>query len=347
MSTTQPAPRLPPAPAEVHDGAALRLGAYEGSFGRVELAPFLSGAGGLVRRVTQRKRWVWTSIMTGEVIVSFAIVDAGYASNAFLLVVDRASGRAIADRSWLGTTRSVSVNELPGAGARAWFRGRGVAIFVERQIGAANFDVSIDAGDLALRAGLDASGATPPIAIVMPMGSGRFDCTQKTVLLPSAGTLKLGAANYSLDGGRGGFDYTHGLLPRNTSWRWAFAMGTAADGTEVALNLSHGMSSDAVGDGVRENAIWIGGALVPVGEARFEFDKKNPIGPWRVVTADGALDLRFESLAAHREERNLVVLKSHFVQIAGHYTGTLRGPDGRTIAVERLPGFAEDQDVLW
>lgn len=337
------ASRLPPAPADVLDGTSLRLGAFEGSFQRVDLAPLLAGIGGGLRALTQRKRWTWGSVSTAEVIVSFAIVDAGYASNAFLLVVDRASGRALADRSWLGTTRSVSVNEHPGAGARAWFRARGVAMLVERDPGGARFEVRVDAGDLSLRATLDATGATPPLAIAMPMGPGRFDCTQKTALLPSAGALKLGAASFSLDGGRGGFDYTHGLLPRNTSWRWSFAMGAAADGTEVAWNLSHGMSTG----GVSENAAWIGGALVPLDEAYFEFDKKNPVGPWHMTTADGALDLRFESLAAHREERNLVLLKSHFVQIAGHYTGTLRAPGGRTLVVERVPGFAEDQDVLW
>ena len=140
--TNAAATRLPPAPAEVHDGSALRPGTYEGSFGRVDLAPLLPGLGGRLRRITQRKRWQWTSIATEEVIVSFAIVDAGYASNAFVLVVDRSSGRSLADRSWLGTPRSVSVNEHPGAGARSWFRARGGSILVERPPGSTSFAVS-------------------------------------------------------------------------------------------------------------------------------------------------------------------------------------------------------------
>lgn len=353
MTTETTGTRLPAAPAAVHDGSALRFGAYEGSFQAVDLAPLTPGLGGRLRRLTQRKRWQWATIATGEVIVSFAIVDAGYASNAFVLVVDRASGRALADRSWIGTPRSVFVNEHPGSGARSWFRARGGSLLVERQPGSSRFEVSIDvigdaagdaAGGLTLRATLDAGAATPPpVAIVMPMGEGRYDCTQKTVLLPATGSLALGGRTIALDGGFGGLDYTHGLLPRNTAWRWGFGLGRAADGTEVAWNLSGGMSTG----GVSENAIWVGGALIPVGEARFEFDRRSPVGPWRMVTADGALDLRFESLGAHREERNLLVLRSHFVQCAGHFTGTLRTPDDRVVEVLSVPGFAEDQDVLW
>ena len=62
--------------------------------------------------------------------------------------------------------------------------------------------------------------------------------------------------------------------------------------------------------------------------------------------ADGAVKLRFVPIGAHREERDLKVVKSHFVQPVGLFRGTLE-IEGRTHVIEDVPGVTEDQDILW
>ena len=52
---------------------------------------------------------------------------------------------------------------------------------------------------------------------------------------------RVAAATYSLDGGFGGYDYTKGLLPRNTAWRWAYGTGRLADGTVLGFNIVDGL----------------------------------------------------------------------------------------------------------
>ena len=52
---------------------------------------------------------------------------------------------------------------------------------------------------------------------------------------------------FSLDGGLGGYDYTKGMLPRLTAWRWAYGTGRLDDGTVLGFNIPRG--SPAWGSG--------------------------------------------------------------------------------------------------
>ena len=119
----------------------------------------------------------------------------------------------------------------------------------------------------------------------MPVKNGDLDFTQKTTLMPSAGTVRVGTRTWSLATGFGGIDFTHGLFARLTAWRWGFALGRADDGTPIAFNLADGIN----GPGASENAVSIDRTLTPVATARFIFDAKHLDAPWQVQTDDGAL----------------------------------------------------------
>ena len=49
---------------------------------------------------------------------------------------------------------------------------------------------------------------------------------------------------------------------------------------------------------------------------------------------------------AHRDVRDLLVLRSRFIQPLGFFAGRLR-IRGEEIALSELPGVTEDQDMLW
>ena len=65
-----------------------------------------------------------------------------------------------------------------------------------------------------------------------------------------------------------------------------------------------------------------------------------------IIGADGALDLSFKPLAAHREQRDLKLVKSRFEQPIGLWSGTITLGDQQH-RFENAAGVAEDQDVLW
>lgn len=340
----QPHHELQPAPREVVDTAGnARLGTYSGSFHRVDWSTRLPGIKGLVRKLVRRKRWLWGGIATDEVFTGFAIVDVGYASNAFAFAVDLRRGGLIADHSFLGLPGAgAKVGDRPDAGARCEFNGRGARFRAMRPEGTTSWLVEIDTKNLKLEAVLDTTQAPPPVAVVMRLNEGDTTATQKANLLPASGTLRAGGRRFELAPGFGGFDYTNGILGRRTAWRWAFGMGKAANGTPVGFNLTDGLSMEPGA----ENVVWVGNELVKVDTARFTFDAKHPEGSWQVRTDDGCLNLRFAGQGMHAERRNLGLVQSRFFQTAGTFTGTVRTAAGE-LNVEGLPGVTEDQFVVW
>ncbi len=337
---------LPPAPPDVLDAAGSpRYGAYQGSFDRVDLSKRASfGLLGKARQIARLKTWHYAIVATPEVLAAFAIVDAGYASNAFAYVVDLVGSKKLADLSFLGLPQvSADVRDRPGEGARATFLAPGAALRISRAQGTQAYQLEISTRHVQLEAMLDTAAAPPSLAAIVSTVGGDVDCTQKSNVLPATGMLRVDDRTWSLAHGFGGLDFTRGLLPRKTAWRWAFGLGRTEEGTPVGLNVTDGLSDMAK----NENALWIGGELVPVGPPRFTFDAKNPEGPWQVRTSDGAVDLHFAPGGLHREERNLFLVKSHFVQVAGSFTGTVKDASGRAHAVEGLPGVTEDQRVTW
>ena len=154
-----------------------------------------------------------------------------------------------------------------------------------------------------------------------------------------------GSRTFSLDGGFGGYDYTKGLLPRNTAWRWAYGTGRLADGTVLGFNLVRGVLG--VGERSRENAVWIDGRPSALdARTRFEFDRTDVMLPWRVTTQDGTVRLRFDPVAAHNEYLDVKAVRSLFIQPVGHFSGEI-DVDGRTYVLDRVPGVVEDSDILW
>ncbi len=169
--------------------------------------------------------------------------------------------------------------------------------------------------------------------------------TQKSVGLLASGRLEVGRRRYALDGGVVGLDSTHGFLARHTRWRWAMGCGRLEDGTPLGFNLVAASTRSLRGPRARTCSS-SGDQLEPVGPATFRFNAADPLDPWQVSTEDGAVQVNFRPLHAHRDVRDLFALRSRFIQPLGFFAGTLRFR-GRQIELTELPGVTEDQDMLW
>ncbi len=347
--------KLPPAPPSVEDaGGAPRFGTYQGGLDVVDLSRLRgSYQPNRVDRLRMHKKWLYGFIATREVAALFAVVDLGYSSNAFALALDFATGRVMTDVGVLGLPAPlVKVNDHPGAGLDVDFRRPDGRWRAWRTFGDERFHGHVRLGlplpfvkpKLDLTWDLLAAGGPPPLTVIAPVDGGVVNVTQKWAGLLSFGALEADGRRYSLDGGVGGLDYTHGYLARKTSWRWAFVCGRLDDGTPIGINLVEGFNESR--DDVNENALWLGNELIPLGRARFTWNPNDMLAPWAVTTTDGVLDLRFKPLAVHQELRDLVLVKSSFKQPVGLWEGEVKVGD-RTYVLKDAPGVSEDQSVLW
>lgn len=328
-------PALPPAPAAFLDRqtGAPAFGAYAGPLPAVDL-----GGRGVFARVARRKRWVYVAVSASGVWIAFAVVRTGYAATAFAFAYDLRARRMLLDGGTMGPALAARVADDPHRpGSLARFRlGRRVVAIDTSAAGAWSLHVRL--GELELDAELDPAGAAPALSVIADLGAGLVDATEKRALFNVRGRARCAGREISLDGGVGGYDYTHGLLPRHTRWRWAFGMGAAEDGAPLGFNLAEGFVGGA------ECAAFHDGRVVPLGEPRFELDAAAPEMPWRLCGPD--VDLRFEPGAVHAQHTRLVVVRSRFVQPVGTFHGSVR-VDGKELRLAGLPGVVEDQDVLW
>jgi len=293
---------LDPAPASFADHDGPRLGSYAGALPAVTLAPSL-------RRT---KKWLWLGASARDVWISLAIVRTGYAATVFAFAARRA--KMIAEHVALGPPWSAHVSDDPH-GADVVARGSGAEVL---RRGSA-WTVRARFPRLALDAGVDL--AAPALSVITSLAPGRVSATEKRAPLRLRGEATVDGRALVLDGGRAGFDYTHGHLPRHTRWRWAFGLGP-----ELAFNLTSGFVGGA-------ECARFGNDVTRLAEPTFDLET------WTVRGA--GIDLRFEPIARHVQRTNLLLVRSRFLQCAGRFTGEVSG-----VAVD-VPGVLEDQDVLW
>jgi len=334
---------LPHAPQEAIDPAGEpRFGAYVGSLDRVDLS---RAAPGRARALLQRKRWIYVFVANEEAMLGAAVVEAGWFAAGFAWVLDRELGSLAVDLSAAGLPGlNARVNDRPGVGARGRFSGLGLTIEIERKedrwelglVGRNGFRAEVL---------LETRGAPAPFSLVTPVAGRGLRATQKAAAMAATGTIALGSRTLLLDGGTGGVDSTHGFLARDTGWRWAFGTGRLPGGAPLGFNLAEGFGGVPEGD-AGENALFRSYETARLPPVAFTFDRAQLQAPWRVASADGAVDLSFTPAALHREVKNLLVLKTRFAQLPGTFSGRLPGP-GKPVIVDALPGVVEDHWALW
>jgi hypothetical protein len=318
---------------------------------------------GWARRL-RRKRWHYALYTTPEVVAVMAVAEMGYAANAFFTAVDLREKQPLVDATLLGPPAPLStVSDAMGRGLTAAFRVPGARFRFDRPADSDRYRHSVEisalrrprSGRVKFEGEALVAGAPPPLVLVAPVPGGGtrgvlsrdgVNVTQKSVGLLASGRMEIGRRCYALDGGVVGLDSTHGFLARHTRWNWAMGCGRLEDGTPLGFNLVAGFNEVPEG-AAGENVLFLGDQLEPVGPATFRFNPADPLGsPWQISTEDGAVQVTFRPLHAHRDVRDLLILRSRFVQPLGFFAGKLRFR-GREVPLDELPGVTEDQDMLW
>lgn len=327
---------LPAAPPSLPgpDGQPL-FGRYAGQTGAIDwsrlAAPFARGP--LWRRL-HHKRWHYVALCTERVFCAVAIVDLGWAGTAFAYAFDRDDGDMLANFSQDG---------LPGRAARLADHAGGSSRFE-----AGNTRIALDSDgagrhELSLRCDfleIDAAfgpGASPLLLASGPVARGSAHATQKSSGMPLTGEVRTWREEYDLAGGVASFDYSNGLLARQTAWRWA-----SAHTLEMGFNLQAGYF------GGHENALWLDGEVHALAPAHFLYDSSDPLSQWHIFTEDDLLELYFTPEGARRDNKKTLLAASRYLQPVGTFSGWVRSaPDQPKRIVTRMMGVTEDHASRW
>jgi hypothetical protein len=139
-------------------------------------------------------------------------------------------------------------------------------------------------------------------------------------------------------------DFGRGIWPYRTVWNWAaFSGRSGAD--VVGLNMGDKWTD---GTGMNENGILLNGRHFKVfDDIIFEYDDRDFMSPWRMRSESSeAVRLEFTPFYDKISSANLLVIRSKCHQLFGHYSGTLQA-DGRTIPINGILGWAEEQRARW
>ncbi len=331
---------LPAAPKTLLNAQGeVQFGRYAGALAEFDwqaIAPQWQRS--LLWRRLHHKRWRYISLATDEIFCGIAIVDLGWASSAFAYVFERASQREIASFSQEGLPYfSCRISPQAFALADCRFAAFGKQMRFAHIEDSERYQLEIHGGHLHIQAEIDGSNAGPALLAVGQVAGGTVHATQKTAAMRVKGQVIVAGQEFALDGGVDAMDYSNGFLARDTHWRWA-----CAQSEQLGFNLQQGYFAG------QENALWLDGQLYPLAAAHFEFDANAPEKPWQITTADGLLELEFTPEGIRRQNKNLKVAISRYVQPIGQFSGWVKAhADAPKVEVARLIGVTEDHFSRW
>lgn len=327
---------LPAAPTAMvgADGMPL-LGRFAGQATRFDWARLAgSHARGALWRRFHHKKWHYVALATEDVFCAVAIVDLGWISSCFAYAFDRKDEDMLANFSQEGLP-GIAARVADHAGGRSTFKAKGTRIAID-STGDGRYSLELKSPYLEI----DAQFGPPTAPLLLaagPVDGGSVHATQKSSGMPLTGEARLWRGEYTLDGGVASFDYSNGLLARHTAWRWA-----SGHSLDLGFNLQAGYF------GANENALWLDGQVHPLAAAHFIYDRHDPLSSWHIFTEDDLLELFFTPEGARRQDKNLVVAASRYLQPIGTFSGWVRaGVDQPKRVVSKLAGVTEDHTSKW
>jgi len=332
---------LPDAPEDaVVPGGKPRLGVYRGTLVRAALERWA----GPMRMRFRSKWWQYVVALSDDVIAGAAVANLGYVGVAFALAWDRRERRWYEREALVPFAHGVTAEGEPGAG-RFVYRGRAgrIAMSTSGEERTVEVELATPSGPLEMELELAGPGeGTDALTVIGELAPGGLNVTHKEAGVSLGGRIALGGREIELapDNSTALLDWTRGVPPATVRWNWAMGAGRARDGRTVGFNVCVGYTDPAHS----ENAVWVDGRVHSIGPVTFEERGRDP---WRIRTADGALDLTFQPEAERAANTHLVLVVSRYRQPVGTYTGHVPGPDGERIELERASGVAEDHMARW
>jgi hypothetical protein len=297
------------------------------------------------------KRWDYWAILADEVVVALTYADVDYLGIVTVWWCDLDSRDTGGRQATVPLARGIRLPDLPGTSPLT-FRSRHLGVEVVDDACGTTLTARWRERDGTLGR-LDAAVSLPPghesVNVVIPWSPTRFQYTSKHQARPATGTLRIGGRERSLgtDEGTawGVLDVGRGRWPYRTRWNWGGGAGHATDGRIVGLQLGGRWTE---GTPATENGVIVDGRVVKLGdELSWDYDWDAPLRPWRVRSPGGDLDVTLEPVHDRHDRIEFGVLGTEVHQVFGRWSGCAPAPDGSTVDVERIIGFAEESRSRW
>lgn len=298
------------------------------------------------------KRWDYWAIQAEDVVIAVTIADLDYLGLVTVGWIDLASHRSGGRSVARPLARGIELPDTPCAG-RLSYQSRDLSVSV-------SYEPSTSAVIRARwteRGGaegqLDLTVAPPPggesLNVVIPWSETRFQYTSKHQGRAVSGSAEFDGRSFELGGegleAWGILDVGRGRWPYRTRWNWGGGAGTSIDGPVVALQFGAKWTEDT---GFTENGIFIDGRLTKIGEElRWDYSWHDPLGPWRVRSADDALDVTLFPTHDRHDRINAIAVRTEVHQVFGRWAGTVPDGEDGTLTVDRIQGFAEESRSRW
>jgi hypothetical protein len=333
----------------VVDGEVAEYGAFNEPFREVNLLDVDLEIGGRqvprALRDYRLKEWEHFGIVNEEYYFGMVIFDAKFMGTSFFYAYNRKTGDFFEHaRTSVGGPLRVARELWHG---ECYYRHFGYSM---------EFDNRLDSGMHRLRAQIKGKSGKPsieaeifvledleryqPLVQVSPVASNRPLYTHKTVC-PVEGKVVLGGREVVLDPERDVslMDVQKTYYPYNTFWKWATFGGYDSSGRLIGMNACQNFITRD--EEYNENCTWVDGRISLLSAARFLFDEKALLEPWKLTTTGGELDLNFRPEGERVGKVNIGVLMSNFHQPFGKFDGKIIGPAGAKLEVEGPFGLCE------
>ncbi len=294
------------------------------------------------------KRWDYYGITTGTCYFSATLAHLGYAGLAFVYIVDFAREDYHEETLTIPLGRGIALPRNSTEGESAFDNGK-VRISFQAASEARRLSVvwpGFGGGHLEAEAILQLPRSHESVDIVIPIGNKRFYHNRKVNCMPAEGWIEWGERRETLhpELSLGNMDWGRGVWQYGSFWVWASASGFLEDGRTVGLNMGYGFGDTSA---ATENALIVNGQVHKLGSIDFSYASKDFMRPWRMVAADGRLDLEFTPFLERVARSNLLLIFSEVHQMFGRYVGTVQLDDGEAVYLNGLIGFAEEHHARW
>lgn len=279
----------------------------------------------------QRKSWIFVGAYSPDIVVGFAIVDAGFIGKAFCYIYFPKTGRLIED----GLDRPFAFPANFEAGLEDHWSLGAYQIFTQN--GQMHFEFKGKKFQICLQCEQTPHG----LSFLCPSEGAKrpFHYTYKNLLLPTTiqftekGQLQQFENLYSC------IDYSKGYPPKHTQWNWTSFLGSMEDGSPVGINVVDQFNQNM------ENAVWIGTERILIGPVRYQYDQPLEKSRWKVEAIDGNLELWMAPQGSRKENINVKVLKSKFTQVFGPIEGRILHQN----QWKKLKGYGvmEEHEAIW
>lgn len=297
-----------------------------------------------------RKRWNFWGVLTDTHLLRLTYGCTDYLGLLAVAWLDQATGKNLQVTRNPLLARGLSFPPIVGGELRYADRGFEVAIRELTDGSGTRLQAKCAAAGERLEADILVTDPTghESLNVVIPWSNQRFQFTSKQNTRPARGFViaagqrfELGPQNHAY----GILDFGRGVWPYSTTWNWGAASGVVA-GRVVGLNLG-GKWTD--GTGCTENGVCVDGRLHKIGEdLEWEYDRTAFSRPWRIRAPHSRrVDLVFTPRHEESQRIELVVLRSELHWVLGSFSGTVLLDDGTDLAIDGLPGWAEEHRARW